>query len=331
LVFYINVPIGIVGLIAALIALPRFPGVRTERCDVLGFLTASSGLVALLLAFSEGSSWGWTSYRILILMIGGALLLALFTVIELEVDHPMLDLRVFRYRTYSLSLIVMSVMMTGMFATLFYIPLFLQSALGYGALQAGLVILPQALVMGFLTPISGRLYDKIGPRWLVFSGLLISAFGSYLLTGINPDVARGQIIAWSCIRSVGVGLSMMAIMTGGLSALPNQLTTTGSAINTVAQRVSAALGLAALTVLATTQQAQLAADQTGLVPASDGTHMVLPQLYAAYQRIHLEVFAQSLSNVFLVTSVTTLIAAIIGLSLRSGPQHHDDDAPVMME
>ena len=331
LVFYINVPIGIIGLIAALIALPRFPGVRTERFDVLGFLTASSGLVALLLAFSEGSSWGWTSYRILILMIGGALLLALFTVIELEVDHPMLDLRVFRYRTYSLSLIVMSVMMTGMFATLFYIPLFLQSALGYGALEAGLVILPQALVMGFLTPISGRLYDKIGPRWLVFSGLLISAFGSYLLTGINPDVARGQIIAWSCIRSVGVGLSMMAIMTGGLSALSNQLTTTGSAINTVAQRVSAALGLAALTVLATTQQAQLAADQTGLVPASDGTHMVLPQLYAAYQRIHLEVFAQSLSNVFLVTSVTTLIAAIIGLSLRSGPQHHDDDAPVMME
>src|SRR6185436_622748 len=86
LVFYINVPIGIIGLIAALIALPRFPGVRTERFDVLGFLTASSGLVALLLAFSEGSSWGWTSYRILILMIGGALLLALFTVIELEVD-----------------------------------------------------------------------------------------------------------------------------------------------------------------------------------------------------------------------------------------------------
>ena len=206
--------------------------IQNERFDVLGFLTASSGLVALLLAFSEGSSWGWTSYRILILMIGGALLLALFTVIELEVDHPMLDLRVFRYRTYSLSLIVMSVMMTGMFATLFYIPLFLQSALGYGALEAGLVILPQALVMGFLTPISGRLYDKIGPRWLVFSGLLISAFGSYLLTGINPDVARGQIIAWSCIRSVGVGLSMMAIMTGGLSALPNQLTTTGSAINT---------------------------------------------------------------------------------------------------
>ena len=59
--------------------------------------------------------------------------------------------------------------------------------------------------------------------------------------------------------------------------------------------------------------------------------MILPQLYAAYQRIHLEVFAQSLSNVFLITSVTTLIAAIIGLGLRSGPQHHDDDAPVMID
>jgi EmrB/QacA subfamily drug resistance transporter len=331
LVFYINVPIGIVGLLAAIIALPRFPGIKTERFDVLGFITAATGLVSLLLAFSEGSSWGWTSYRSLILIIGGVLVLALFVVIELEVDHPMLDLRVFRYRTYSFSLIVMSVMMTGMFATLFYIPLFLQSALGYGALQAGLLILPQALVMGFLTPISGRLYDKIGPRWLVFSGLLISSFGSYLLTGINPDVSKGEIVAWTCIRSVGVGLSMMAIMTGGISALPNELTTSGSAINTVAQRVSAALGLAALTVLATTQQAQLAADRIGEMPASLGTHLPFTELSAVYQRIHLDVFAQALSNVFLVTTATTLIAAFIGLGLRSGAQHHDDDGPVMME
>jgi EmrB/QacA subfamily drug resistance transporter len=331
LVFYINVPIGVIGVIAALIALPRFPGAPTGKFDIWGFVAVAIGLVALLLAFSEGGSWGWTSYRILILIAIGVLCLALFIVIELEVDHPLLNLRVFSSRTYSISLIVMSVMMTGMFATLFYIPLFLQSALGYGALEAGILILPQALVMGFLTPIAGRLYDKIGPRWLVFSGLIIASYGSYLLSGISPDVTQGEIVAWTCIRSVGVGLSMMAIMTGGISSLPHDLTTDGSAINTVVQRVSAALGLAGLTVLATTQQAQLAAGRSALLPASDAAHMSLPQLYAVYQRMHLAVFANSLSNVFLLTTVTTLIAAFIGLALRSGPQHHEPDAAPMLD
>src|SRR5512133_2685090 len=130
LVFFINVPIAIVGVIAALVALPKFPGMPTERFDVWGFMTVATGLVALLLAFSEGHSWGWTSYRVLILIAGGTLLLALFVVIELEVDHPLLDLRVFRSRAYTISLIVMSVMMTGLFATLFYVPLFLQAGQG---------------------------------------------------------------------------------------------------------------------------------------------------------------------------------------------------------
>ncbi len=131
LVFYINVPIGIVGVIAAIVALPKFPPQPTQKFDLAGFVTVATGLVALLLAFSEGGSWGWTSYRVLILITVGIVSLALFVVIELEVDHPLLDLRVFGYRTYSVSLIVMAVMMTGLFATLFYVPLFLQTALGY--------------------------------------------------------------------------------------------------------------------------------------------------------------------------------------------------------
>ena len=178
LVFYINVPIGVLGVIAAVVALPHFASAKSQRFDVLGFATAATGMVALLLAFSEGASWGWTSYRILLLIVGGLLCLALFVVIELEVEHPLLNLRVFRNRAYALSLLVMSVMMTGLFATLFYIPLFLQAGQGYQAFDAGLLILPQALVMALITPISGRLYDRIGPRWLVFFGLL--ARGVYI-------------------------------------------------------------------------------------------------------------------------------------------------------
>ncbi|HEY6687743.1 MAG TPA: DHA2 family efflux MFS transporter permease subunit [Propionibacteriaceae bacterium] len=323
LVFYINVPVGVLGLVAAAVALPKFSRAPTRPFDVWGFITVATGLVALLLAFSEGQSWGWTSYRVLILIVGGLLSLALFVTIELEVDHPLLNLKVFHSAAYTTSLIVMSVVMTGMFATLFYIPLFLQAGQGYQALDTGLLILPQALVMGFLMPITGRLYDKIGPRWLVVSGLLVAAFGSYGLAGINPDMTREEIVMWTCIRAAGVGLAMMPIMTGGLASLGPDQTNSGSAINTVVQRVSAALGLAALTALATAQQAQLAQGRADLVQStSQAAHLHLLQLFGLYRRTQVSVLANSYANLFLLTAAVTAMAAVGALFLRSGPASH---------
>jgi EmrB/QacA subfamily drug resistance transporter len=334
LVFYINVPVGVLGLIAAAIALPKFTRAPTRPFDVWGFITVATGLVALLLAFSEGQSWGWSSYRVLILIVGGALLLALFVTIELEVEHPLLNLQVFHSAAYTTSLIIMGVMMTGMFATLFYIPLFLQSGQGYQALDTGLLLLPQALVMAVLMPISGRLYDKIGPRWLVVSGLLVAAFGSYGLAGINPDMTRTEIVSWMCIRAAGVGMAMMSVMTGGLAALHPQLTNSGSAINTVVQRVSAALGLAALTAMATAQQAQLAEGRADLLSSasSQANHLQLLQLFGLYRRTQISVLADSYANVFILTAAFTAAAAVGALFLRSGPAPHaDSGAAVTIE
>jgi EmrB/QacA subfamily drug resistance transporter len=322
LVFYINIPVGVLGVAAAIILLPKFAPAITRKFDIFGFLTIATGLVSLLLAFSEGPAWGWTGYRVLGLIALSVLSLAAFVVIELEVEYPLLNLRVFTNRLYTLSLLAMSVMMTGLFATLFYVPLFLQEGLGYPALRAGLLILPQALVMAVLMPVAGRLYDKIGPRYLAFFGLLIAAAGTFMLTGISPDMTRSELVLWLCIRAAGTGLAMMPIMTGGLSSLPPILTTSGSAINTVAQRVSAALGLAALTAVATNQQLGLMASRAALVPSSAAAHMPPGELMALYQRTQLDVLAASYSNVFLLTGILTLVAAGLSLLLRSGPNPH---------
>ena len=332
LVFYINVPVAVLGLLAAAVALPKFTRAPTRPFDVWGFITVAMGLVALLLAFSEGASWGWSSYRVLILIVGGLLSLALFVTIELEVDHPLLNLEVFRSAAYTTSLIIMGVMMTGMFATLFYIPLFLQAGQGYQALDTGLLLLPQALVMAVLMPISGRLYDKIGPRWLVVSGLLVAALGSYGLARINPDMTREEVVMWMCIRAAGVGMAMMSIMTGGLASLNPNLTNSGSAINTVVQRVSAALGLAALTAMATAQQAQLAQGRADLLEGTSGhaAHMPLLQFLGLYRRTQVSVLADSYANVFILTAAVTAAAALGALLLRSGPAQHTGSEPTRM-
>jgi EmrB/QacA subfamily drug resistance transporter len=266
LIFYINVPVGILGAVAAALVLPKFPGVPGRRFDVLGFVTIAGGLFALLLALSEGESWGWHSYRVLGLITVSVLSLALFVVIELEVADPLLDVRVFRYWAFTNSLLLISVLMVGLFGVLFYIPLFLQQVQGMGALDAGVTLLPQALVMAVLMPIAGRVYDRIGPRWQATIGVTIVAVATYLMHHLTIDTSREQIIWWLMLRAVGLGIAMMPIMTGGISAIPTAQVNAASAFNNVAQRTSAALGLAVLTAIFTTQSAQQMRGRAALLP-----------------------------------------------------------------
>ena len=333
LIFYINIPVAVVGVILAVLMLPTFEQLPTYRFDSYGFVAVAVGMVCLLLAFSEGSSWGWTSYPILGLLITSALSLALFVLIELEVDHPLLNLSVFRTWPYVNSLLVMSVLSIGMFATLFYIPTFLQSVLGLQALQAGLVVMPQALVMAVMAPLSGRLYDRFGPRWLVVSGMLISAYATHLMTGLTLNTTTQQIIGWTCLRAVGVGLAMMSVQSSGLTALNPRLTSSGTAINNVAQRVSSGLGLAVLSALMVAQQAQLVADSYGLISATDPqvAHLGIAGLYELARTTALQATVTSFTNIFQITTWLTVVAAVLGLFLRSGALPTSEPRTVVAE
>jgi MFS family permease len=135
------------------------------------------------------------------------------------------------------------------------VPLLLQQAQHLGAFETGLVLFPQALVMGLLMPISGRLYDRIGPRLPASVGLLILATGTYLLHNLTVDAPRAHVMGLLAFRAVGMGLAMMPIMTGGLAVIPPELVSRASAFNNVVQRSVAALGLAVLTVMLTSQRA----------------------------------------------------------------------------
>jgi EmrB/QacA subfamily drug resistance transporter len=329
LIFFINVPVGLLGAVAAFMVLDEFPRPSLGRFDLWGFGTAAAGLFALLLAFTKGPDWGWDSYRVLTLIVGGVLSLALFVVVELGTDDPLLDVRLFAIWPFSNSLILLTALFVGLFAVLFYIPLFLQSGQGIRPLHAGLILLPEAIVMGIFTPISGLLYDLIGPRWPSVLGLGLAAYGTYLLAGITADVPESQIILWTCIRAAGNGLAMMCIMTAGLAAVPARAVNGAGAINNVAQRVASALGLALLVAMETASQAQLTADRSALIPPNalspapvdpvGAGAQQIQNLYPVWGRLQLEVTAASFGNVFLVTAVVTAVGAVAALLLRVKP------------
>jgi EmrB/QacA subfamily drug resistance transporter len=338
LIFFINVPVGIVGFIAALMVLPRFPGARQGPFDLLGFLTIGTGLFTLLLALTEGQDWGWTSYKVLILITVAVISFALFIVIELEVEHPLLDVRVFRFWPFTNSLLLISVLSVGLFTVLFYIPLYLQQSQGLGAFEAGLLLLPQALVMAVCMPIAGRVYDRFGPRWPAVIGLTIVAWGTYELHVLTLETSHEHLIWLLCLRAFGMGIAMMPIMTGGIAAVPPAMVSRASAFNNVVQRTSAALGLAVLTAMVSRTQAQLGADQAAFIQSDanlptlgSGPTGELAGMYATYQQMQTQIFVEAMDGLYIVTAVITAVGVGLALLLRSGPAPKTEGAAVHVE
>ncbi|MBO0875519.1 MAG: MFS transporter, partial [Pseudonocardia sp.] len=244
---------------------------------------------------------------------------------------------VFTHWPFINSLLLIAILSIGLFAVLFYVPLFLQEGQNLTPWHTGLVLLPQALMMMATMPTAGRIYDRIGPRWPAVIGLTLCGVGTLLLAHINIDLTRPELITCMVIRAAGIGLAMMPIMTGGLSALPANIVSSGSAFNTLTQRVTASFGLAALTALATAQQAQFMSNRASLLSTGANTdprivamqHQGPGGLIGLWQQTQIEVEAESYSNVFLIAGVCTLGGVLLALRLRSGkPGRGEDSEPV---
>ena len=162
-IFTINLPIGVVGILLAWFVLPDFQSKHPGKLDFGGAFSAAVTLFCILLALSKGEEWGWTDERIVLLFAASFFALVLFIYIELTVKNPLLELRVFKYRSFMMANLLVVVTTVGMYAGIFYLPLFLQSVRGLGAMQTGLLLMPGALASGLMMSITGRLYDKIGP------------------------------------------------------------------------------------------------------------------------------------------------------------------------
>ncbi len=333
-IFLINVPVGILGAIAAAIWLTKFPAEKSKPFDFIGFGCIAASLFSLLLALEEGDNWGWSDYRTVMLFLAAAVFMALFIVVELHVEHPVLDVRVFKYWPYVNSLLLISAMSIGLFAVLFYVPSFLQDAQGWTPLNTGLTLLPQAIAMALLMPFAGLLYDKIGARLPAVVGLALVGTGILLLSRINVDISRGELILGMVIMATGMALGMMPIMTGGLSVLPPQISDSGSAFNTLTQRVSSALGLAMMTAMVQDNSAQFLADRATLLETGSNTQLTELQqqgvagVLPLYQQVAGQVQAAAYSSGFFIAGSLTLVGVVLALFLRSGKPAGGGDRPV---
>ena len=333
-IFTINLPIGVIGILLALYVLPEFQSKHPGKLDVAGAVTAAVALFCLLLALSKGSDWGWGDERTVMLFCVSLFSFVLFIYLELSSKSPLLDLRVFKYPSFTLANIIIIVTTIGMFSGLFFIPLFLQSIRGIGAMETGLLMMPGALVSGLMMPIVGRLFDRIGPRPLAILGLLLLAFITFLLRNLNLETATSTVMVWVMFRGMVMPLANMPSQTAALLDLPEELVGRASSITNIISRVSSSFGIAVLTSMLTTRQTIHAARLSwGLNDANPtamaflaragavmgggahGKSIVLAFLNGIIAKLS---FVSAIDDVFIVTAAFTLIALVPALFLKKG-------------
>src|SRR5438132_2824219 len=242
-IFFINIPVGVAGVLAARIFIDETRDTsRERRLDLPGLLSSGIGLLALTYGLIETNDHAWGSTRVLTLFGIAAAALAVFIVLELRQRIPMLDLSLFRERTFAGANTVMFVVGLAMFGIFFYNSLFLQRVLHYGAIKTGATFLPMTVLIMFVAPVAGKFSDRIGPRWLMGAGMTLLT-GSLLLFGtLDAHSSWWNILPGLLVGGVGMAITMAPTTAAAMASVPVDKAGVGSAgINSLRQ-VGGSLG-----------------------------------------------------------------------------------------
>ncbi len=262
-IFFINPPIGALGIFLGLRFLPGLQNVRKPSFDFLGLVTEVVGFGAVLYAASVAANQGWTSPSVLTWFGIGAIGLAAFTLVELYVaKEPLLDLRLYAKRVFLNASLLGYVSVIAMFGAEFLMPIYLQSLRGMTALETGLTLVPMAITGGIATILAGRLYDRVGPRPIVGVGFILLIVNTWQLSQIQANTPISWILFLLALRGLAVGATVQTTFVAALSVVPLREVAQGSALSNATRQVVQSIGVALLaTVLASTLSPQISALQ----------------------------------------------------------------------
>ncbi len=256
-IFYVNVPIGILGVLFSALYLEEHKEPRSGGFDLWGFLLSGAGLAMVLFALAEGPRNGWTSTRVLTTGVGGMLAFALLVFVELRTPDPMLDLRLFHDRMFRQANIATMALSGSLLGLLFLLPMFLQGLRGLSAQQSGLATFPQALGVMTMARVAGNLYPRIGPRRLMMFG----AFTNAIVTMGFTLIGLGTSLWWVRGLMYGRGLTMAFVIVPMQAAsfvtIPAAKTGRASSLSNTNRQVGAALGVATLATVLTSRTTTL--------------------------------------------------------------------------
>lgn len=339
-IFFINVPVGIAGIVLGAVLLQSGRARRHPKPDPGGLLASTVGFGAMLYGASFAAQAGWTSPAVLAAFILGAVGLIAFVLIELFVaPEPLLDFRLYRNTVFLNASVVGYVSVVALFGAEFLLPLYLQLLRGRTALETGVILLPLAIVAGITTPLAGRAYDRIGPRTLVGVGFAVLCINTWQLSRLDAKTTFVWIMFLMALRGLALGLTVQSTYTTALGTVPTARVSRGSSLVNSTRYVVQSLGVAVLaTLLAasqspTTRRLQQQSAPSGAAhgahtPGSSGMHLALCGPTTGAHAMAPAVMAracheglQGFTHAYRVTFYAAVCAMLLGIWLPGWPFH----------
>ncbi|WP_439424755.1 MDR family MFS transporter [Oenococcus alcoholitolerans] len=302
----------IVPIVALVIILAIFymkPVIKTSKpkLDWLSLSFSTIGFGSLLYGFSSVGDNGWTSRTVLATLIVGVVFIILFIWRQIKMEKPFLQLKVFLSKDFTIATILSSVVMVAMVGVEMIVPLYLQIIHGMSALDSGLTLLPGALMMAVMSPITGRAFDRIGAKRLSIAGLFLLTVGTFPFLMITRDTPIIYIVLLYALRLFGISMVMMPATTAGMNALPANLISHGTAVNNTVRQVASSIGTAVLvSVLSNVTKNQM--------PSND----LLKQAPLEYRSRTFMATMSGYRAAFWIAIAFSIIALIIAFFLKNG-------------
>ena len=243
-VFYVVFPIAVIIIIASIFLLKNVTETSNPKLDTPSVILSTLGFGGLLYSFSSVGEAGWSSVQFIAPLIVGIVSLIVFIRRQLKLKEPMLEFRVFSYNVYTLGTVLSMFVFGVLIATNIILPLYMQNMLQFSALESGLVLLPGAVVMGLMNPLTGYLFDKFGGTWLARIGLLILVVSSIPFTVLTAHTSFTYLAISNALRMISIAMVMMPMTTLAINQLPNHLIAHGTAMNNTFRQMAGAIGTA---------------------------------------------------------------------------------------
>jgi EmrB/QacA subfamily drug resistance transporter len=315
-IFRVNIPIGIIGFLFALVVLREHTEPNVGRFDLTGFVLAGSGLPLVLYALSEAPHEGWGSTKVLLTGIGGIALLALAVLVELRIAEPMLALRLFRDRMFRSANIVYFTVAAGLVGVIFLLPLFLQQLRGLSATQSGLTTFPQALGLIAISRFASTAYPRIGPRRMLMVGMAGTAVSTALFLLVGLETSQWWIRGIMFLRGIFFGLGLIPLQAAAFSTITPRDSGQASSLFNTNRQVASSFGVAILATVLTDRT------ETHVQSLMDRAQTMQPAaLQAAIQQARVDGY----HDAYLAGAIFAVIGLAAAFLIR------DEDAAASME
>ncbi|ODJ53761.1 MFS transporter [Brochothrix thermosphacta] len=316
MLFFMIAPIAFIILLIAVFRLHDKKESLPGSIDILSVIFSTFGFGGILYGFSSAGNKGWSDAIVITSLVVGVISLISLVWRQFKLEEPMLDFHVFKYPMFALSTVISFTLNMAMFSAMLLMPIYLQNIRGISPLDSGLLLLPGAIVMGIMSPITGRLFDCFGGRILAIIGLSITIVTTYFFAKLTLDTTYTQLIWLYSIRMFGISMVMMPVMTNGLNALPAKYTPHGTAVNSTIQQVSGAIGGSLLVTImsnrSVTHGKEMFADAAKQLQAATS-----PEALAHLKElITMKATIEGINDAFLVSAFVAVIALIASFFIK---------------